>query len=259
MPSVPAHKASIYYEVHGSGPSVIVLAHGVAGNTLSWFQQVPYFTQTYRVLLFDHRGFGRSTCDEDAQHIGYFAQDLRAVLDAEGVDRAALVGHSVGGFTVLRSAIEFPARVSCVVLLSTAGGLLTPRLLREWTGSAERFAQEEAWWNRLLAPDFAAREPERAFLHTQIYTLNPPIGPSMLAQAVDAQVRPEELTAYTTPTLLLAGEFETFGPEVMREATEVIPGLKTLEIRGVGNSAHFEAPDLFNHVVGDFIVQHAGN
>jgi pimeloyl-ACP methyl ester carboxylesterase len=238
---------------------VVVFAHGVAGNTLSWFQQVPYFAQTHRVVVFDQRGFGRSTCSDDALHIQHFAADLRAILDAEGVERAALIGHSAGGFTVLRSALEFPARVSSVVLLSTAGGLLTPRLLREWTGSAERLAQGEAWWERLLAPDFATREPDLAFLHTQIHRLNPPLDPAMVAQVVEAQVRPEELQGYTTPTLLLAGEFETFGPEVMREAAEVIPGLKTLEIQGVGNSAHFEAPERFNRVVGDFSALHAGD
>jgi pimeloyl-ACP methyl ester carboxylesterase len=147
--------------------------------------------------------------------------------------------------------------VSSIVLSSTAGGLLTPRLLREWTGSAERLVAGEAWWERQLAPDFAVREPERAFLHSQIHGLNPPLDPAMVAQVVDAQVRPEELTGYTTPTLLLAGEFERFGSEVLREAAEVIPGLKTLEIPGVGNSAHFEAPQLFNRAVSEFIAQHA--
>ena len=68
MPFVKSRGAEIYYEVHGEGP-VLVFAHGMGGNHLSWWQQVPEFVgRGYRVVTFDHRGFGRSTCPPESFH-----------------------------------------------------------------------------------------------------------------------------------------------------------------------------------------------
>jgi pimeloyl-ACP methyl ester carboxylesterase len=247
----------VYYEVHGSGPA-IVFAHGAEGNTLSWFQQVPWFATRFRVVTFDHRGWGRSECHPDALHVSHFADDLRAILDAEGISRAALVGHSTGGWTVLRAALDYPERVSCLVLSSTAGGIVTPSLMRLMTESASRVAKGEPWWKLFLSSDFEERNPAHAFLQQQIQQLNAPLDASMVAQATDVQVRPEEFTGYAVPTLLLIGERDELNrPNLLQEAARVIPGVKTLEIPGAGYSIHFEVPDVFNRVVSDFVLQYA--
>ena len=54
----------LYYEIYGQGPA-LVFAHGAGGNSASWYQQVPFFSQDYTTLVFDHRGFGRSRFNED--------------------------------------------------------------------------------------------------------------------------------------------------------------------------------------------------
>ena len=78
MPHVSSRGAEIYYEVHGEGP-VLVFAHGMGGNHLSWWQQVPSFVgRGYRVVSFDHRGFGRSSCAPDDFHPLHFPDDLFA-------------------------------------------------------------------------------------------------------------------------------------------------------------------------------------
>jgi pimeloyl-ACP methyl ester carboxylesterase len=234
-----------------------VFAHGVEGNTLSWFQQVPWFARRFRVITFDHRGWGRSECHPDALHASHFADDLRAILDAEGVTRAALVGHSIGGWTVLRAALDYPARVACLVLCSSAGGIVTPSVLRWLTESAARAARGEPWWKLLLSPDFEARNPAHAFLQQQILQLNTPLDPGMVAQATETQVRPEEFTGYSVPTLLLVGERdEADRASMLQEAARAIPGVKMLEIPEAGFSIHFEVPDVFNRVVSEFVLEH---
>jgi pimeloyl-ACP methyl ester carboxylesterase len=246
----------VYYEVHGSGPA-IVFAHGAEGNTLSWFQQVPWFAQRFRVITFDHRGWGRSECHPDALHVSHFADDLRAILDAEGITRAALVGHSTGGWTVLRAALDYPERVACLVLSSTAGGVVTPSLMRLMTESAARVAKGEPWWKLFLSPDFEQRDPALAFLQQQILQLNAPLDAGMVAQATEAQVHPEEFAGYTVPTLLLIGERDELNrPGLLQEAARAIPGVKTLEIAEAGYSIHFEAPGVFNRVVSEFVLRH---
>ena len=57
MPLADVNGTELYYEVHGSGPP-LVLAHGVGGNHGIWWQQLPYLSQWYTVVTFDHRGFG---------------------------------------------------------------------------------------------------------------------------------------------------------------------------------------------------------
>ena len=65
MPTAPIDGVDLYYEVHGEGLPV-VLCHGIGGNHASWFQQVGPFAERYRVVVFDHRAFGRSAFDPSA-------------------------------------------------------------------------------------------------------------------------------------------------------------------------------------------------
>ena len=256
MPSVQSHNTSIYYEVYGNGP-VLVFGHGAGGNVLSWFQQVPEFSRTYKVIVFDHRGWGRSFCDPAYVHAAYFADDLRQILDTEGVRHAAIVGHSLGTWTGLRAAIEYPDRVNCLVLSGDTGGVLTPTMVQAMREFASGLVGKAHWWERLVSPSFREREPALAFLHDQIQALNPPLDAAKMEQTLDLQVRTEELVGYDIPTLLLVGELDSLlPPEVLRGAAAVIPGLKIYNFENAGNSPHFEAPCVFNQVVREFIEQH---
>ena len=71
MPFVNTDNAKIYYESHGEG-SPIILAHGAGGNTLVWWQQIAHFAAGYKVVVFDHRGWGRSKCAPEHKHARYF-------------------------------------------------------------------------------------------------------------------------------------------------------------------------------------------
>lgn len=256
MATVRVHGTSIYYEAHGAGPTV-VFAHGVGGNTLSWFQQLPELSRRYRVIAFDHRGWGRSECDPAYVDASYFAEDLLAVLDTEGVQRAAVIGHSIGAWTGLRVAIDSPERVSALVLCGDTGGLLTPSLIQAIKGLTSRLARGEPWWDDLVAPGFREREPALAFLHHQILALNPPLDPSKVEQTVEHQVRREELIGFRVPTLLLTGERDELIPaDLMREAAAVIPGIETYAFGEAGNSPYFELASEFNRVVSDFLRSH---
>jgi len=94
MPTVERPDAEIYYEVHGGSGPAVVFAHGLGGNAASWWQQVPHFRDRYRVVIFDHRGFGRSRCRAENFHVKHFGTDLAALLDAADLERAALVCES---------------------------------------------------------------------------------------------------------------------------------------------------------------------
>jgi pimeloyl-ACP methyl ester carboxylesterase len=256
LPRIQRNRASIYYQVHGEGPT-IVFAHGAEGNLLSWFQQIPVFATRHRVIAYDHRGFGRSECDFDDFRTRDHPGDLMAVLDAEGVQRAALVGHMMGGWTSLRTALEHPERVSCLVLCASSGGLMTPRLARELTGGMSAVAQGAPWQRDWLAPGFAKRKPALAFLHDCIFELNPPTDATVIAQLFETDVKPEELAGYSVPTLFVNGRRGVYPTELTFQSAARVPGAKTHVFEDSGNSPFFETPAEFNRVVGEFVSRRA--
>src|SRR5690348_1216260 len=134
--SAPARKAGrlkrpfgpFHYEVTGSGPT-LVFAHGLGGNHLSWWQQVPAFCDRYTCVTFAHRGFAPSSTPPGGPDPNAYAGDLGALLDHLGAADVRIVAQSMGGWTALEYAFAHPARVRAMVLASTAGTISRPPAL----------------------------------------------------------------------------------------------------------------------------------
>src|SRR3989304_1188878 len=112
MPSVHANGIDIWYDLLGAGPT-LVLNHGWLGPTADWSPAVPAgLTQHLRVLVYDVRGHGRTTAPEDpeAYSLPIYAQDLAAVMDAAGIERAHILGVSQGGMIAAQLAVAFTPR-----------------------------------------------------------------------------------------------------------------------------------------------------
>ena len=255
MPTIEREGATLYYEMHGTGPAV-VFVHGSGGSALSWWQQIPHFAARHRVVAFDHRGFGRSTCPPEALDPCHFADDLAAILDAAGVACAALVCQSMGGWTGLPFALAHPQRTAALVLAGTPGGVVTERIQRDSAEVPQR-AAERGFLGMALARAFLERDPARAFLYERIGSLNPPatlgiVLPKLVAQRVD----PALLVAFRVPTLLVVGtEDSFFSVEGLREVAAAIPGARLQVLSGAGHSAYFEEPDVFNRLVESFFEE----
>lgn len=113
----------------------IVLVHGLAASLGFWYLSVaPALARTYRVLLFDLRGHGRSSTPSSGYTPANLARDMRELLDRLEVDRAHLVGHSFGGAVALRFAAQYPHRVSSLTLADVRLRSFQPRLeLGSWS------------------------------------------------------------------------------------------------------------------------------
>ena len=257
MPFVQRPYTTLYYESHGDG-TPLVFAHGAGGNTLIWWQQVPFFARSHRVLTFDHRGFGRSACAVGHFHAREFAADLFAILDHAGIERAALVCQSMGGWTGLRAALTRPDRIACLVLSGTPGGVFTPAIVEAFQRIGRLAAGEGVRAAPALAKDFPAREPELTHLYDRIAGLNPGLAPEALATLGEARVEPAELDGYSVPTLMIAGEHDQlFPPAALKDAAARIPGCRVVDFAGAGHSPYFEAAQRFNRIVADFVAEHA--
>jgi len=118
MPTLERDGARIHYEVSGNGPA-IVLGHSFLCDTHMWDGVAPALAERYRVINVDFRGHGSSTAPA-AHTLDDLAADWRAILDREGIARAALVGLSMGGMTAMRLALATPERVAGLALLDTS-------------------------------------------------------------------------------------------------------------------------------------------
>ncbi len=260
MPTVTRAGAEIHYECHGDGPA-LVFAHGAGGNAASWWQQVPFFVKRgFRVLCFDHRGFARSPAPGDALSLAEFVPDLEAMLDAEGIDRAALVCQSMGGWSGLPFALAHPERVRALVLCGTPGGVWTDEVAAALAGVGERIQAAGGLsgpGGPALGRSFAEKEPRLAFLYDQISGFNVVDLAPLLGQIGSVRIDAARLAGFATPTAILMGHEDVlFPPEAMRSVAATIPGAALVEFPDAGHSTYFEQPDRFNEVVADFLAKH---
>ncbi|HEU4593549.1 MAG TPA: alpha/beta fold hydrolase [Pyrinomonadaceae bacterium] len=125
-PAAPSSKEAvvfgqkIHYQEAGSGP-VVVLLHGLGGNTANWAFNVPALAQKFRVVVPDQIGFGRSDKPFINYRVGTYVDFLDKFLSELKIERASLVGNSMGGWVAASYALKHPARVERLVLVDAAG------------------------------------------------------------------------------------------------------------------------------------------
>ena len=134
MPLAPINGIQIDYQEYGQGEA-IVFCHGAGGNLLSWWQQIPYFSESYRCVTFSHRGFGHSYDWPNGPGMKSFVEDLVGLLNYLAIESVHLVAQSMGGRTALGFAVEHTARTRSLVLADTTGGMGEPdveQALADW-------------------------------------------------------------------------------------------------------------------------------
>ena len=253
MPKVPLNGIDLYYESHGEGPA-IVFAHGRGGNHLSWWRQVAVFSKEYRCVTFDHRGWGASADTATGPGRAAFVEDLRHLLDHLGVDQAFLVAQSMGGLTCLGFALAYPQRSLGLVLGDTTGGIGDPKVV----GLLEDVHPPDHPLRRALSASFIEAHPDLAFLFQEVGQLNPEMPIDAVSSFFRDPSGPQaaELAQLTVPALLIAGQEDLIFPvNVMQEAQKLIPNSRLEIVPGAAHSTHFEQPEAFNRLVGDFFAE----
>ena len=255
MPTLERPGAEIWYETRGDGPTLIFL-HGRAGNGASWWRQLAHFTSTHRVVVFDQRAFGRSSCEPEAFQVDHMIDDIGAVLDASGIERAAIVCQSMSGLAGLRFALAEPGRVAGLMLCSTMGGITTPDLrarLRDYEA-----ANTVELPDRAFAPGYGAREPEFYALYEQLFHFNTGFDPAWRTRFSDPAVTlsPDSFGSYAVPTVFVVGEHDLFFPPPMvHEVAAYVPSATVIDFAGAGHSPYWEVPERFNALLADWLAK----
>ena len=244
----------LYYEIHGEGPA-LVFAHGAGGNHMSWWQQVPVLAQSHRCVTFDHRGFGLSREHPGGPGARVFVDDLRALLDHLGIERAALVGQSMGGWTVLGFAIQYPERARALVLCDTTAGMDDADVIAE-----QRYLLENVKGGfddvikLAIGADLERRDPARAFLYRQISALNLGVPADLFQVLFEARQNPDLVVERRIPAILIVGEEDLLTPpSIMELMRRRLGPARLIRIPGSGHSVYFERPDEFNRTIENFL------
>jgi 3-oxoadipate enol-lactonase len=249
---------SIYFEVSGAGDGV-VLSHGLGGNHASWFQQAGPFSERYRVVTWDQRGFGNSSRRSGAVGPDPAAGDLLALLDHLGIERAHLVGQSMGGWTSMAFALQHRARVRSLVLTDTLAGVSDDDIRAAATETFPRaLARPEGLdvWHPALGPRFCAERPDLAMLYLAITSFgDKPNDGEMLAMLASTRHDLKRIETLDIPTLAIAGEDDLLCPSKAVEAMGRYLGAEFNLIERAGHSPYFETPDVWNPIVLDWLVE----
>lgn len=247
MPYATADGSKVYYEVHGEGPAV-VLVHGAGGHHAIWWQQIPHLRSRYSVVALDLPGFGNSGSDRDEYDAKEYPASILAVLDDAGIDRAALVGQSLGSPPSLSVAVSHPDRVAGVILAHSLGGIDHEEILTMVRADRAE-AEKLPIIDRLMSKEIQASDPEKVFLFQQMGTFNVARVPQLRNlwvgwTSLDAVKRAISAGVYVC---FLAGDNDAVvRPPTYERLQELLPGAHYELIPEAPHSMYWEAPHLFN-------------
>ena len=255
--------AKIYFESAGNGPAVVFIHAGVADCRM-WEPQFELFSRKFRAIRYDLRGFGQSELP-DTPYAN--RRDLRNVLQHLGVEKAALIGCSMGGATAIDFTIEHPERVTAIVPVGAGVGgwnVWTDAMLRHFgefmrlakEGDTERAREMDAkLWLDGPSRDASRIDPvyrQRARqLHRDNFSLTRFLHP-------EEELKPPaiaRLGEIKAPALVMVGDADA--PEMLAIADRLaadISGAKRVTIRDAAHLPNLEHPDQFNRIVMEFLT-----
>jgi pimeloyl-ACP methyl ester carboxylesterase len=275
MSTVTIGDVELYYEEHGSGDPLLLIM-GLATDSTAWMFQLPAFAERYRTILFDNRGVGRSAKPAGPYTIGGMADDAAGLLAALGIERAHVVGISMGGMIAQELALRHPERVRSLVLACTYPEPDEEIRLGRANSIAQLGGSVDAAGTATL--DMAAVDPMMIFqtLMPKVFSPNFLMNqmPTLMQlfsgalqwgfsiEAIMAQVdavmshkATDRLRHIAVPTLVITGDADLLIPPANSDIIAgEIPGAKLVKIPGGTHGFNFETPEIFNQKVLDFLA-----
>ncbi|WP_245819872.1 alpha/beta fold hydrolase [Dethiosulfatibacter aminovorans] len=234
-----------YVEMGQEDGDIIIFLHGMTDNSRSWSLIAPYFTDKYHIYMLDQRGHG----DTDKPEIGMYplssyGDDCIAFMDEMGIEKAHIVGHSLGSMIAQGIAINYPERINKVVLESSMPAIssIIPGLyetIMEFgeEGPDQEFIEGWYWNPNPVNEDFIAMEKaESAAL------------PAYAWKAITAGEESSDFSNFIkyieAPTLILWGEIDSFfGEDFQNELRTMIPDSEFISYESTGHNIQWEIPE----------------
>jgi pimeloyl-ACP methyl ester carboxylesterase len=252
MPTAIVDKHELYYLQRGEGEP-LVLIQGMSGTTLAWGDAfLDELARDFAVTAFDNRGVGLSSRVDEPFTVADLAADTAALFDALGLERAHVLGISMGGMVAQELALRSPDRIATLTLGCTyAGGpgsVMTAadvghRLAAAWS-SGDRERAIRTAWEVNASPAFARDEAEYAAFRARALKARAPLAVIALqVQAVGGHDVSARLGAIEAPTLVIHGDHdEMLSVENGRLIASKIAGARLEVLEGVGHLFWIERP-----------------
>jgi pimeloyl-ACP methyl ester carboxylesterase len=250
MPHLTRDDASIYYEVHGQGPAVL-LTHGYSATADMWRGQLDALARDHTVVTWDILGHGRSDAPDDlsAYSAAASVKDMAALLDAVGAPRAAIGGLSLGGYLSLAFHLAHPERAGALMLFDTGPGYRNAEARAGWNEMAERMAGE---FDQRGLDALSGGAEVRIASHRSATGLAR-AARGILTQHDDRVIA--SLPAVAVPTLVLVGADDRAFLAPSEYMAARIPGARLVILDGAGHAANIDQPDPFNQAVLGFLTE----
>ena len=259
----------LYYEEAGSG-TPIVFVHEFGGTYRSWEPQLRAFARAHRCITFAARGYPPSDVPEDVERYSQAraAADIVAVMDAAQIERAHVVGLSMGGFAALHLGLGHAARASSLVVAGAGYGAekqfeqyfrnvsLEVAAQFERQGSA-RFAETYALGASRV--QFQNKDPRGWREFADLLARHSAIGAANTMRGVQAR-RPslydleDRLRVMKVPTLVMVGDEDDHCLQPGLFLKRILPACGLVVLPKTGHTMNLEEPALFNQFIGDFIT-----
>ncbi len=262
MPTLQRGDTRIHYQATGSGPAIVFL-HSYLCDGSMFAHQVAALQQHWRVLNVDLRGHGRSGPALAPTSFYEMADDVAAVLDAEGVASAVWAGLSMGGFTALRATLKWPERVRALVLMDTDAGAEPPshRLRYALMRGIVRVFGPQAVAGQIMPMMFGrsalAAQPALCERYRQQFLAMDVPSSLTVGRAIAARddLLPQ-LGRIHCPTLVVVGEEDMALPVALsRRLADGIPGAELLVLPHIGHLCTVEAPAQLTQAMQQFLAR----
>ncbi|MFN2587748.1 MAG: alpha/beta fold hydrolase [Actinomycetota bacterium] len=262
MPTVTVDSRRIDYLDSGGGGTPVLLVHAFPLHARMWEPQMESLGDRWRLIAPDLMGFGGSDAPEDpaGYTVDAFAGDLKAVLDELGIDRAAVVGLSLGGYVALAFLRKHRSMVAALVLADTRAEADAPENVEKRTNQQGIVREQgpgaltDGLIGALLGEPTREKKPDVVETVRRLME-NPAAGYIGALEAMKR--RPDstpDLTSIDVPTLIVVGENDTLTPpELSRKMHEHVGGSRLVVIPEAGHLSNLEAPEAFNGALAEFL------
>jgi pimeloyl-ACP methyl ester carboxylesterase len=258
----------LYYHEVGAG-TPIVFVHEFAGDVRSWEAQLRHFGRRYRCIAYNARGYPPSDVPAEVERYSQARarDDIRAVLDALDIDRAHIVGLSMGGFATTHFGFTYPDRARSLVIAGCGYGA-SPSTRAQFTAeaaaSAARFEQQgmaEAAEAYALGPSRVQhqnKDPRGWREFTDQLAEHSATGAAMTLRGVQSRRSSlfdlvEEMKKITAPTLIMTGDEDWACLEQGILMKKTIPAAALVVLPNAGHAINLEEPDAFNRHIDAFL------
>lgn len=266
MPRVKVNGVNIYYEMHGKGEPLILIM-GLGGPGSGWFFQVRAFKNRYRVVFLDNRGVGKSSKPKEPYTVRTMADDIIGLMDHLGIDKAHIMGTSLGGMIAQELAISYPLRVDKLVLVGTTAetesindGVVQQMGLQTDASEEDLEALDAKDLKRVMSAVMSL-----AFNRKLVKLLIVPVFRLALrfigVEGVKGQLRAanshktlDRLDRIKAPTLVIAGSGDRIVPFSSSETlADRIPNARLVKFEGGSHAFFVEMSGRFNREVLNFL------